>query len=267
LLAAIMDIPLRLATLPYATAYHGRMPGAGRRNPDWEWDEIVLACDLVARNGWRALPAENLQVIELSQTLQRMTLHPVETRQADFRNPNGVGRKTADIATHHPAYPGKPTHGNALDEEVLARFLAEPDVMHNMAESIRVSVANGEPPDFPRGVGYEGESEMEGQYLLRWHAYRERKPGLRRRKIESVLRRGDPLACEVCNFDFGEYYGERGRGYIECHHVEPLHVSGQREVTIRDLALLCSNCHRMIHTKPPWLTVSELREIIEEARR
>jgi hypothetical protein len=82
-----MDILLRLATLPYATAYHWRMPGAGRRNPDWEWDEIVLACDLVAQNGWRALPAENPQVIELSKALQRMTLHPVETRQADFRNP------------------------------------------------------------------------------------------------------------------------------------------------------------------------------------
>ena len=202
-MGALMDIPLRLATLPYATAYHWRMPGAGRRNPDWEWDEIVLACDLVAQNGWRALPAENPRVIELSETLQRMTLHPVETRQPDFRNPNGVGRKTADIATHHPEYAGKPTHGNALDEEVMARFLAEPDVMHAMAESTRVSVADGEPPDFPREVGYEGESEMEGRYLLRWHAYRERKPGLRRRKIESVLRRGDPLCCEVCKFDLG----------------------------------------------------------------
>lgn len=252
--------------MPYATAYHWHMPGAGRRNPDWEWDEIVLACDLVAQNGWRALPAENRQVIELSKMLQLMTLHPVEARRADFRNPNGVGRKTADIATHHPQYAGKPTHGNALDEEVMARFLAEPYVMHAMAESIRASVANGEPRDFPREVGYEGESEMEGRYLLRWHAYRERKPGLRRRKIESVRRRGDPIACEVCKFDFEQYYGERGQGYIECHHVQPLHETGQREVSIRDLALLCSNCHRMIHTKPPWLTLDELREIIQGQR-
>jgi 5-methylcytosine-specific restriction protein A len=26
--------------------------------------------------------------------------------------------------------------------------------------------------------------------------------------------------------------------------------------------LLCSNCHHMIHRKPPWPTPSELREII-----
>ena len=238
------------------------MPEVARRNPDWEWDEIVLACDLVMRNGWRSLPAENPQVIELSELLRRMTLHPVETRRPDFRNPNGVGRKTADIATHHPDYAGRPTHGNARDAKVMARFLAEPDVMHAMAQDIHTALASGEPPDFPREVGYQGESEMEGRYLLRWHAHRERNPALRRRKINRVLASGGSLTCEVCSFDFAQRYGERGRGYIECHHVEPLHVGGEGPRTIGDLALLCSNCHRMIHTKPPWPTPAELREVM-----
>ena len=52
------------------------MADEGRRNPDWAWDEIVLACDLVMQNGGRALPAENAQVIELSELLQKMTIHP-----------------------------------------------------------------------------------------------------------------------------------------------------------------------------------------------
>src|ERR1700733_14916660 len=67
---------LCLATLPFATLYHWAMPEPGRRAPDWEWDEIGLACDLVARNGWQGLPAENLQVIELSQLLRSMSIHP-----------------------------------------------------------------------------------------------------------------------------------------------------------------------------------------------
>lgn len=238
------------------------MPDEGRRNPDWAWDEIVLACDLVMQNGGRWLPAENSQIIALSELLQKMTIHPPEARRADFRNPNGVGRKTADIATALPGYAGRPTNGGRRDKEVIARFLVEPDVMHAMAEAIRGSVASGEPADFPRDVGYEGESEMEGRYLLRWHAYRERNPALRRKKINSVVAAGSPIACEVCDFDFAQTYGERGRGYIECHHVEPLHVSGAGPRTIRDLALLCSNCHRMIHTKPPWPTPAELRELI-----
>jgi 5-methylcytosine-specific restriction protein A len=70
------------------------------------------------------------------------------------------------------------------------------------------------------------------------------------------------LVCDVCEFDFAQKYGERGQGYIECHHVEPLHVGGEKARSIEQPALLCSNCHRMIHTKPPWPTPAELRELI-----
>jgi 5-methylcytosine-specific restriction enzyme A len=240
------------------------VPDGGRRNPDWTWDEIVLACDLVFRNDGRALPAEDPRVIELSELLRQMTIHPKNGRREDFRNANGVGRKTADIATALPGYRGKPTNGGRLDKDVIAEFLARGETMHALAESIRSSLANGEPDGFPGEVGYDGESEMEGRYLLRWHAYRERNPALRRRKLASVVAAGGLLACEVCQFDFGAVYGDRGRGYIECHHVEPLHIGGERARTINDLALLCSNCHRMIHTKPPWPTPAELRAAIRQ---
>jgi 5-methylcytosine-specific restriction enzyme A len=88
------------------------------------------------------------------------------------------------------------------------------------------------------------------------------KPALRERKIRSVLAHGGALVCEACGFDFRQIYGDRGQGFIECHHVEPLHQTGERANTIRDLALLCSNCHRMIHRKPPWPTPAQLRDII-----
>lgn len=253
---------MRFATLPLATLYRYPMPDGARRNPDWEWDEIVLACDLVMLNDWQQIGSEDPRVVELSNLLQRMPLHPQELRQLNFRNANGVARKTADIATSHPDYQGGRTHGNALDRKVLDEFRARPDVMHGLAESIRTSVTDGELPDFPREVGYEGESEMEGRYLLRVHAYRERSPGLRRRKIESMRRRGEPLACAACGFDFEQVYGDRGKGYIECHHVIPLHETGERRVSISDLPLLCENCHRMIHAKPPWPTPADLSEII-----
>jgi len=237
----------------------------GRRAPDWAWEEIVLACDLVVRNDWKQLAEDDPQVAELSELLQKMDIHPPEVRGDKFRNTNGVVRKTADIATARPGYQGIKTNGGRRTEEVVTEFITRPDMMHALAASLRSSLAAGEPPDLPRETGYENESEMEGRYLLRLHVYRERNRSLRRRKIDSVLANGGSLACQVCEFDFAQTYGERGQGYIECHHVEPLHVGGEKARSIRELALLCSNCHRMIHTKPPWPTPAELKEIIRQA--
>jgi 5-methylcytosine-specific restriction protein A len=62
---------------------------------------------------------------------------------------------------------------------------------------------------------------------------------------------------EACGFDFEETDGERGKGFIECHHVKPLHTLKPGEKTsVDDLMLLCSNCRRMVHTKSSWLTVA-----------
>jgi 5-methylcytosine-specific restriction enzyme A len=238
------------------------------RPPDWEWEEIVLACDLVVQNGGRFLDHEDRRVIELSELLRRMELHPEEERKLPrFRNANGVAQKTRNIAQHYPGFTGSSSHGNRLDGEVMRQFTDEPTRMHALAESLRSGVAAGGLTGFPGEAGVENESQLEGRYLLRLHAYWERNPSLRRKKIKSVMEAGGPLACEVCTFDFAEKYGERGQGYIECHHVEPLHVGGEKVRSIKDLALLCSNCHRMIHTKPPWPTPEQLRELIDRQRR
>ena len=106
----------------------------------------------------------------------------------------------------------------------------------------------------------------EGGLALRAHLRRERDPKLRGRKIADAKRRGLPIACEVCSFDFGQVYGSHGLDYIECHHRVPLHVTGQTQTRLDDLALLCSNCHRMIHRTKQWLTIEELRSILAAQR-
>jgi 5-methylcytosine-specific restriction protein A len=238
------------------------MADGARRAPDWAWEEIVLVCDLVAQNQWQQVTVHSPETIELSELLQTMDIFPAEVRGDKFRNPNGVVRKSADIATSHPGYRGAKTNGGLRTQGVVAEFIRNPVAMHALAVLLHSSLAAGEALELPQDVGYENESEMEGRYLLRLHAYRERNPALRRKKISSVLAADGSLACEVCAFDFAQQYGERGQGYIECHHVEPLHVGGEKARSVKDLALLCSNCHRMIHTKPPWPTPAELRDLI-----
>ncbi|MFD4541336.1 HNH endonuclease [Streptomyces bauhiniae] len=238
------------------------------KNPDWARDEIILACQLVMANGWRGLDANDQRVFELSGLLQLMPIHAEADRNEKFRNPNRVAKKTFDIATRHPDYRGKPANGGALDVEVLNDFLAKPAEMTEAAQLIREGLATGDLQDL---APYQDEelddySAPEGRLLMRRHRSRERNKALRKKKIIAVLRQGGRLACEACGFDFQEVYGDRGDGYIECHHVVPLHEAGESRTKLSDLALICANCHRMIHRQAPWPTPDELRTLIETRR-
>jgi hypothetical protein len=57
--------------------------------------------------------------------------------------------------------------------------------------------------------------------------------------------------CQACDLDFGERYGKIGKGFIEAHHLRPIGtleegIAVKYDVAV-DFAVLCSNCHRMIH--------------------
>ncbi|MFE4249785.1 HNH endonuclease [Streptomyces sp. NPDC056910] len=232
------------------------------RNPDWTRDEIILACDLAMANGWKRLESSDPRVIKLSALLQTMPIHPEDVRTEQFRNPNGVARKTVDITCRHPDYRGKPTNGNALDAEVMNDFLTRPT---EMAQRIRDGLTMGEFQNLPSEAEEEDDySAPEGQLLIRRHRSRERDKALRKRKIDAGLRQGHHLACEACGFDFEATYGPRGAGYIECHHIVPLHEAGEGRTKLHDLALICANCHRIIHRRAPWPTPGELRDLIQQ---
>ena len=238
------------------------------RSPKWTRDELILACDVVARNGWQELPVSDPRIGELSELLQLLAAYPPEERAAQYRNRNGAAYKTLNIASFHPDYQGTPTNGGQLDREVLQDFLQRPVEMALAAELLRAGLRSGDLQPTPPDDDIDDEvSAPEGRVLYRRHRTRERNKALRAKKIATVLKKGGILACEVCDFNFHDFYGERGEGYIECHHVVPLHEAGEGTTKLADLALICSNCHRMIHRCAPWPTPSELRALVKAKAR
>lgn len=230
---------------------------------NWTRDEIILACELTRSNNWNGLDEHDSRVIALSTLLKKSSLHPVERRDAKFRNAAGVARKTWDIATQHPTYAGQKTKGNKLDGIVLNEFLKEPAKMQAFAAEIEAEIRRSDaaaPSEDDPDADDSGVAE--GRLLLGRHLRRERDRGLRNQKIAEVKKAGLPVACEVCSFNFATTYGPRGQDYIDVHHVLPLHASGPTTTRLKDLALLCANCHRMIHRGNPWLTPKELAALL-----
>lgn len=104
----------------------------------------------------------------------------------------------------------------------------------------------------------------EGRLVERRHLARERNPALIKLAKDRALENFGRLLCACCGFDFESTYGALGTGFIEAHHIKPLSSLTTDEVvtSVEDLALVCSNCHRMLHRRRPWLGVDELQKLL-----
>ncbi len=85
-------------------------------------------------------------------------------------------------------------------------------------------------------------------------------------KAAMVAKKVHGHQCQACGFDFETTYGERGHRFIEAHHLIPLSSLPEGEPVPmdpkEDFAVLCSNCHRMVHRRRPWLTLRELKNLL-----
>ncbi len=109
----------------------------------------------------------------------------------------------------------------------------------------------------------------EGRRKLVQHLRRERNRRIVALAKAHALQLGR-LRCEACGFDFERTYGSVGSEFIEAHHKIPLssvHPGHGGKTEISDLALLCANCHRMVHLTSPWLTARQLKSRLKRRGR
>jgi predicted HNH restriction endonuclease len=96
----------------------------------------------------------------------------------------------------------------------------------------------------------------EGATKLVLHLRKERNRVLVEKKKKSAR----ALKCEVCTFDFESTYGVR---YCEVHHLVPISsLKENTKVTLNDLAIVCANCHRVVHLSCPPLTIAQARKLL-----
>jgi predicted HNH restriction endonuclease len=168
-----------------------------------------------------------LAVPETAQRVKRVDITPIATKLR-FKGLNP--KLPADFSHHHLRTM------RALTEE--ASSLLE------RAWKTPAPSAHDLPNDDEELAAFEGEQRP----LMIRHRKREQK--LRKAKVALILNQQGTLRCEVpgCGFDFHEVYGETGKGYAHVHHLKPLSGRAQPEATaLRDLIVVCANCHAMIH--------------------
>lgn len=98
---------------------------------------------------------------------------------------------------------------------------------------------------------FNSTGAIEGEIQVRLIRHRRREGWLRDQKLAQAKKlSGGALKCEVprCGFNFESVYGTTGRGYAQVHHLKPLSDRSAPAMTsLDDLAIVCANCHAIIH--------------------
>lgn len=70
--------------------------------------------------------------------------------------------------------------------------------------------------------------------------------------------------CEICQMSFKEKYGEIGKNFIIAHHIIPISKSiVSTKTKLDDIALVCANCHNMLHRNNPPYSILEMKKIYQ----
>lgn len=235
------------------------------KSPSWHRDEIILALDLYRTLDSRDMTKNNPKVIELSELLNELPIHEKNIQNEKFRNTNGVQLKLSNFKAIDPHFEGKGMSSySKKDKEIFFEFIGRNEELHAIANQIKLAISNKdishELSQIAEEVDDEDYSAKEGKVIYKLHKLRERDLKLNSKKKVQYFKNHGKLDCEVCEFDFYKVYGDLGKGFIEAHHRVPLsELDSEKTTTLEDLALVCSNCHRMLHRST---SIAELKQKI-----
>jgi len=215
------------------------------RNPVWVRDELILALDFYLRFRDRLPDKASVEIAELSAQINALGQRLGLTGGVTFLNPNGVYMKLMNFRRFDPNYTDSGRvglqRGGKGEELIWAEFASNPNRLESVAAAIRSGLHGDDVPDIG-GISEPDIAEAEeGRLLTRLHRGRERNRKLINRKKAAFAKVHGHVFCEACGFNFQERYGERGTGFIECHHIKPIHTLRPGNKTqLSDLRLLCA---------------------------
>jgi 5-methylcytosine-specific restriction protein A len=234
----------------------------GRGNPPWTRDETILALDLFFDAGLMALSDSDPRVIAMSETLRGLPGNEKRSTNPSFRNPAGVSFKLSNLQS---VSTGRGfANVSAMDKTVWGQFGTRRQRVKEITALITTYVleeplntdSDEDEDDFP-----------EGMVVTRVHRRIERNRKLRTALIRDRRARNQ-LRCDAC-FKVNPTTDSRLDDVIfDAHHLIPLSIQGQTKTRLGDVALLCANCHRIIHRlisrSSKWASVEDVRKALDD---
>jgi 5-methylcytosine-specific restriction protein A len=188
----------------------------------------------------------------------------LRARAADFRArigeiPKEFPEKVIDLRTPSgSSYASDYEAGNICAKFYDAAAVPDDEVLiQDLAVILRHYSVLSDAESEPTGnIGIE-DDEVGNPFIENYAQMRQHKRIERNQKIAKAVKQALGFTCQACQFRFKAFYpGVEKNEYIEAHHLVPIsQLKGKilKRDPKKDFAVLCSNCHRMIHRTPePW---------------
>ena len=211
------------------------------KNTPFTRDEAILLVDTFLYSGNQHFGKKSESVVELSETLNMLPIHPKFLRKENFRNPVGISDQIAAFKAHLK----DSSKTNLLGPIFLTVYKEEQQgffSLHDVADAIKRNIPFYEA--YPFGNDTEGDAFPEGSLLGHLHRIVEIRDS---RKLSLGER------CDICRLQLKEVYQPVDSHFLQMHLiVPPTQIDPDRQYTKDDFITVCPNCHSVLHRYRPW---------------
>lgn len=208
-----------------------------------------MALDVLYSSENGRVTADSDEIKELSLLLNRLPIHPLENRRADFRSPTGI---TAQLMRFRLSCLSGINGQNVGGVFFRVAFEYEDRVneLHSIAKAIR---KNKEVFVSLFGSPLEDNGFPEGILLGHLHNIIEQRDGAK-------LALNDH--CEVCNSRPALCYRNAGKLLQNHLVVAPILMDYSRKYRANSFLTVCPTCHAALHRYRPWLTKENCGDVL-----
>jgi 5-methylcytosine-specific restriction enzyme A len=222
-----------------------------KRDKPWGFEETLLALDFYLKYEPSFPGKGSDEIRKLSDTLQKLPIIPSKMRSSKFRNANGVYMKLMNLRAEDPRKKVKSGLGDtsAMDKKIWESYEEHLNQVHIDAQELlqNLNMFQASPTEFDETSESESVSAQEGGWKDKLHRVKERR-SLREPRLSKMLETHGKYFCECCSIQSPD--AKDPTSILEVHHIVPLaEIDFIQQTTLEDLAVLCANCHRLIHAR------------------
>ena len=185
-----------------------------------------------------------------------------------YRNINGVYLRLMNFRSCDPYWLNQGQVGMRAGtkgkcKEIWDEFVEDAELVHELAEQIKAEIKLDPVPNAPETERSEVQPVLEGKRRLRIHYSRERS-SQRKHKLQYFQKTHGQIFCEACGENGKCYEFDKKESIFEVHHILPLAMAEDQVITkLDDLAVVCANCHRAIHSLSPLPTIKQFKTLVK----